>query len=523
MRMEALWSSLRAGWIRLCACIGLLCRDRRGVAAAMTAVFGTALLGFGGLATDVSLWEGAKRSVQGAADQAVLAAAIVTPCPSTNSSCYVTAAQAVAAQQGFVNGVKGVAVNVYYPMSNDPNNCPADPNCASANAIEVVIRAPQSLIFSSLFLSSATVAAHSVANNNLYPTCMLALDSNTTDNHSIFVNSGATVALNNCSISDMTPKNTTGPMAGNPSYNSIDVKGMGSVGTLEASSIIVARDGICDPPMNYSQSGTGNCPNAACNVGKCDGDMIINGQSFDDDSPGNSPDVFTDRTITNPYASLTLPTPQSPCPTPASTQPTGASGLAANNQGGTNVTITASLTLNPGTYCSTGGAAALTITGSSGGATVTISQNVTGMGVKSGDAIEFFTGTTLSLTGTMGMNQLQFASTTGVTVGMTVSDITTSGGIPSGTTVTAKTATTVTLSNNFTGGPMGVKNMDVIAFMTGSATTLYTSAATTSGTTLTFSSVTGVSVGMTALDTTMMDTNAIPAGTTVTAVPPPRR
>src|SRR5260370_42401611 len=49
-------------------------RDQKGVTAMITALGATALIGFTGLAIDVASWEGTLRKMQGAADQAALAA-----------------------------------------------------------------------------------------------------------------------------------------------------------------------------------------------------------------------------------------------------------------------------------------------------------------------------------------------------------------------------------------------------------------------------------------------------------------
>ena len=515
---------------RLRAIAAAFRRDRQGAVAAMTAGSAVVLLGFTGIATDLSLWENAKRSAQSASDQAALAAAIVTPCATgLPSTCYQTAGEAVAGQQGFVNGnANGDTVNIYYPMSNDTTNCPAnatDPNCSNPSAIEAVITAPQPLFFSRLFLGAVTVAARSVVNKNLFPTCMLALDNNASDNHSIYVDSGAIVNMNNCSITDVTPRHGTGL-----SWDSVDFKENGGIGQMTVSAVIIARDGVCDGPGGTTSS---------YNVGNCNGDFhIVNPaatENFSNNSPGYSPFVLTGRSITNPYAGLTVPAPSGACPTPASST----NGLAANNAGGINVNITTSTTLNPGTYCgcpttngnglvcnssgtNSGNAnAALTITGTP--STVTISQGVAGPGVSSGDAIEFFHGatTTANTQGPGATNKLTVASATGIAVGYTAADITNSGGVPSGTTVTAVSGTTVTLSNNVTTGPGGFAGNDEVAFINGSPTTLDASAATTSGTTLSFGSVGNgiVSDGMAVVDTTTTKpTNPIPVGTTVTNV-----
>ena len=60
--------------------VGRVVADRRGVTAVITAIALATLIGFCGLAVDVVMWEVNQRDLQGAADQAALAADGLSEC-----------------------------------------------------------------------------------------------------------------------------------------------------------------------------------------------------------------------------------------------------------------------------------------------------------------------------------------------------------------------------------------------------------------------------------------------------------
>src|SRR5260370_10169313 len=82
-----------------------LARDQKGVTAMITALGATALIGFTGLAIDVASWEVTLRKMQGAADQAALAALTVANAGGDKTK----EAKAVTASDGFVDGHGSVA------------------------------------------------------------------------------------------------------------------------------------------------------------------------------------------------------------------------------------------------------------------------------------------------------------------------------------------------------------------------------------------------------------------------------
>src|ERR1700746_3591446 len=93
-------------WSEISRRLSDLGRDRRGNVTVMMAFMLPPLLGALGLGFEVSHWYLNTRSMQSAAEPAVVA-------PATNgSTSYATEARAVAAQYGFVNGTNNVTVAV---------------------------------------------------------------------------------------------------------------------------------------------------------------------------------------------------------------------------------------------------------------------------------------------------------------------------------------------------------------------------------------------------------------------------
>lgn len=129
-------------------------RDRSGSVAVLTALTAVALMGFAGLAVDVSSWENGQMRVQSVADTAALAAGRAAVSGQTAS----TDAFAVAAANGFTHGTGGATVTVNQPPQS--GNYTTD-----ANAIEVIVTQTQQGTFSRLFLQTApTVIGRAVVN-----------------------------------------------------------------------------------------------------------------------------------------------------------------------------------------------------------------------------------------------------------------------------------------------------------------------------------------------------------------------
>ena len=120
--------------------------DERGVSFILTAISLTVLIGFGGLAVDVVMWEVSKHSMQGAADQAALAAATAYANAGEtvalgDSANAKNAAFAVAYVSGFVPPAVVTAVPA-------PNN---GTTCISDGCLLVTIAQPQQRYFTAMF------------------------------------------------------------------------------------------------------------------------------------------------------------------------------------------------------------------------------------------------------------------------------------------------------------------------------------------------------------------------------------
>ncbi len=141
-------------------------RDRRGSVAILTAIFGGTLAGFVALAVDVGTWNANRSAMQGAADQAAMAASYAI---ASGTAAAQKEGLGLAASDGYVNGVGGVTVTVNIPPQ-------AGRYTATARAIEVVITQPQQVLLAGSVMSATPVAsARAVAVPGPVDTCIMAL------------------------------------------------------------------------------------------------------------------------------------------------------------------------------------------------------------------------------------------------------------------------------------------------------------------------------------------------------------
>jgi hypothetical protein len=133
--------------------------------------------------------------MQDAADSGAISAAVGLIAGNTN---YSLQANATAASDGFVNGSSGTVVTV--------NNGPlSGPNKGTAGDIEVIIKQPQKLLFSGLFLKSPVVVqARAVAGPPAGVVCILALNKGLVL-PGITVAASAAVMADQCNIADNSP------------------------------------------------------------------------------------------------------------------------------------------------------------------------------------------------------------------------------------------------------------------------------------------------------------------------------
>jgi Putative Flp pilus-assembly TadE/G-like len=152
---------------RRSAALGLAARfmrDRSGAYAAVFGLIAPVFIGTLALGTETGRWYLTQEKMQGAADASAISAAIGLNGGDTNVTLE---ANATAASNGFTNGSNGTVVT----LNNPPKT---GPNVGNSGAVEVIIKQPQSLLFSSLFLNSPVVVqARAVA--RAAPPCVIAL------------------------------------------------------------------------------------------------------------------------------------------------------------------------------------------------------------------------------------------------------------------------------------------------------------------------------------------------------------
>jgi uncharacterized membrane protein len=122
-------------------------RDRSGAYAALFGLMAPVFIGTLALGTETGVWYATQAKMQGAADSSAISAAVGLIGGDTNVTLE---ANASAASDGFVNGSNGTVVTVNKPPLSGPN-------VGNPEAVEVIIKQPQKLLFSSLFLKSPVV------------------------------------------------------------------------------------------------------------------------------------------------------------------------------------------------------------------------------------------------------------------------------------------------------------------------------------------------------------------------------
>jgi Flp pilus assembly protein TadG len=192
-----------------------LAHDKKGATAVVMALGATAIIGITGLAIDVASWEVNVRKMQGAADQAALAA--LTVANSNAGGDKTTEAKAVAATDGFVDGQGNVTVTVNQPPSQGSHKI--------SSALEVVITQPQSLMFTGLFLTTApTATARAVALSSPGSMCVMALDTTgKTAIGSVDLSGKTTVNMPNCDLYNDSPVAASTELAGSSSLSARNI------------------------------------------------------------------------------------------------------------------------------------------------------------------------------------------------------------------------------------------------------------------------------------------------------------
>ncbi len=140
--------------------------DRRASVAIVTAIVGGTLAAFVALGVDVSVWQSNRSAMQGAADQAAMAASYAI---ASGTAAAEREARGLAAAYGYQDGVSGVSVAVNIPPRSGAY-------AGTARAIEVAISQPQQVFLAGMILDAPPNAtARAVAVPGPVSTCIMAL------------------------------------------------------------------------------------------------------------------------------------------------------------------------------------------------------------------------------------------------------------------------------------------------------------------------------------------------------------
>ena len=217
------------------------CRDRSGTIAVLTALSLTGLVGFAGLGIETTQWYTEKRSIQAAADDAALSAAVAYS--QGNTTGYTTEAKSVAGTNGFVDTVNNVSVTVAKPPTSGPY-------ASNNSAIQVSIVAPATPLLSKMFIGNFNVGGGSVAlvGTQAAGGCVMALNGAAAGAGTL---SGTTnITLNNCSFVVNSNSSSALVMNGNATLTAANVV-LGGGDSVSNNSTLTTTGGVLmyQPPV----------------------------------------------------------------------------------------------------------------------------------------------------------------------------------------------------------------------------------------------------------------------------------
>jgi len=219
------------------------------------AVLTPVIAGMMGLGLETGMWYVQKRNLQSAVDAAAITAAYETTQPNRISS-----AQSAVVSNGFSAG-SNVTVTV--------NNPPASGSyTANSNAVEVILTQPQTMLFSSLFLSTKpTIKVRAVGLQtpvNTGGVCIAALDPSGSSD--ISSNGGATINAPNCIVASNSNNSTALTMNGGAklTVNTLYMMGNykmngGATLTTTNAPTVNASTPVADPYLNVPIPAIGAC------------------------------------------------------------------------------------------------------------------------------------------------------------------------------------------------------------------------------------------------------------------------
>ena len=177
--LERAGASIRGAGGGALRTLSAFARDTSGATAIMIVLLIPVLVGFVGISVDVGLWYAEKRSLQTAADAAVISGAVELVNNNTDEGAR-TAAVNDAIRNGCDPCVLGTDIIVNIPSSSDPTS----PSFNVPGSVEVIITQPLQLFFSRIFFIirgedfATTAQVRAVANTNAVQeaACFVSLD-----------------------------------------------------------------------------------------------------------------------------------------------------------------------------------------------------------------------------------------------------------------------------------------------------------------------------------------------------------
>lgn len=227
--------------------------DRQGAVAIVLALLLPVLVGMITLGVEGGLWFAERRELQTAADSAALAGA--WELMDGNAAGVTAAAQIDAARNGF-DAVGGASIEVNTPPLSGAY-------VGNADAVEVLVSRPQTLLFSALFMNALTVGARAVAQvGGQGDVCVLALEQ-FAGSAAEFTGS-ATVDLTGCGVAANSSSSQALAVSGSATLIADFIQTVGGYdvsgsGVLDVDATRTGTSPIADPYADLMAPAAGAC------------------------------------------------------------------------------------------------------------------------------------------------------------------------------------------------------------------------------------------------------------------------
>ena len=197
--------------------------DCSGSTVPIVAIAMTALIGFASLGTEVGVWYGVRRDMQGATDAAAYSAALAKNRPPGTPTIVDAQARSVTAQQGYKDGSNGVAITVNNPPVTGPYR-------ANPFAVEVILQQPQTALLAALFTKGPVLQTRSVSVLTSSKNCIYIMNANAS--RALDMASGANINVS-CGVVVNSSSNQAAAFNGNITIPTVDIVG-GYSGTINS-------------------------------------------------------------------------------------------------------------------------------------------------------------------------------------------------------------------------------------------------------------------------------------------------